>query len=231
MVAAERTDRLTMTDTVRLLPPPTPAAATDLSGLLDRRRSIRRIEDGPITPEFLTRLTEAVQRTPAAFNLAPWHIVVVRDERAAFWEAIEESFRAGLEGERLERYLDRLSGFRGGAGAILVYEDRAVLLRLANDWQISEAQADAFVQQGIGMVQFAIWLALTNDELVTSLQHWEWLVEQRVAEFTGIPGERFKLTAVMPIGYAAEAPRVVERPAPERVISFERFSGHLGFGE
>ena len=106
-----------------------------------------------------------------------------------------------------------------------------MLPHLRDAWQISESQAHAFVQQGIGMVQFAIWLALTNDELVTSLQHWEWLVEQRVAEFTSIPGERFKLTAVMPIGYAAEAPRVVERPAPERVISFERFSGHLGFGE
>lgn len=232
MVAAERSDRPTlMTDTVRLLPPPAVDQTADLSALLDRRRSIRRLADGPISETTLTRLTEAVQRTPAAFNLTPWHVVIVRDERAAFWEEIESGFRAGLSEERLERYLDRLAGFRTGAGALLIYEDTAIIPRLANDWQISEKQASAFVQQGIGMVQLALWLALTNDELVTSLQHWDWLVEDRLAAFTGIPADRYKLTAVLPFGYAAEPPRSVERPAPEHVVSFDRFSGQIRFGE
>jgi predicted oxidoreductase (fatty acid repression mutant protein) len=231
MVAAERSDRHPMTDTVRLLPPPVAEQLVDLSGLLDRRRSIRRLEDGPIGAGTLTRLIEAVQRTPAAFNLQPWHVVIVRDERAAFWDVIEAGFRAGLSDDRLERYLDRLAGFRPGAGAILIYEDRAVLPRLANDWQISDEQASAFVQQGLGMVQLAMWLALTNEDLVTSLQHWDWLVESRLADFTGIPAERYKLSAIMPIGYAAEPPRSVERPSPERVVSFDRFSGQTGFVE
>ncbi len=220
-----------MTDTVRLLPSPVAIPPVDLSGLLDRRRSIRRLEDGPIDAETLNRLIEAVQRTPSAFNLPPWHVVIVRDERAAFWDVVEDGFRAGLSGDRLERYLDRLAGFRPGSGAILIYEDRAILPRLANDWQISEEQASAFVQQSLGMVQLTIWLALTNEHLVTSLQHWEWLIESRLAEFTGIPAERYKLSAVMPIGFAAEAPRSVERPAVELIVSFDRFSGQAGFGE
>lgn len=218
-----------MTDNVRLLPRAADPSA-DLGTLLDRRRSIRRLADGPVSEETLARLSEAVQRTPAAFNLAPWHVVIVREERTSFWDVIEAGFRAGLSAERLERYLDRLAGFRPGAGAILIYEDREVLPRLRDAWQISESQAHAFVQQGIGMVQLALWLALTNDGLVTSLQHWEWLVEERLAEFTGVPEERFKLSAIMPIGYAAEPPRVVERPAVHQVVSFDRYMSLNGSG-
>lgn len=220
-----------MNETVRLLPSPVVAPAADLSSLFERRRSIRRLADGSVSTETLARLTEAVQRTPAAFNLSPWHVVIVRDEREAFWDEVEAGFRAGLTGERLERYLDRLAGFRTGVGAILIYEDVQVLPRLATEWQISEAQAAAFVQQGIGMVQLALWLTLTESDLVTSLQHWEWLVEERLAEFTGVPGERFKLTAVMPFGFAAEPPRTVERPAIGQIVSFDRFGSHLGLVE
>ena len=218
-----------MTDNVRLLPRVAEPPA-DLHTLLEQRRSIRRLADGPVSAETLGRLSEAVQRTPAAFNLAPWHVVIVRDERAAFWDVIEAGFRAGLSEERLERYLDRLAGFRPGSGAILIYEDRSVLPKLRDAWQISDAQAYAFVQQGIGMVQLALWLALTNDGLVTSLQHWEWLVEDRLAEFTEVPTEQFKLSAIMPIGYANEPPRVVERPAAHQVVSFDRYTSLNGSG-
>jgi predicted oxidoreductase (fatty acid repression mutant protein) len=157
-------------------------------------------------------------------------VVIVRDKRAAFWDVVEAGFRAGLSEDRLERYLDRLAGFRPGAGAFLIYEDREVLPRLRDAWQISESQAHAFVQQGIGMVQLSLWLALTNDGLVTSLQHWDWLVEGRLSEFTGVPAERFKLSAIMPIGYAAEPPRVVERPAAHTVVSFDRYVSPNGSG-
>lgn len=218
-----------MTDSVRLLPRPA-EPVNDLATLLEQRRSIRRLVDGPVGQETLTRLGEAVQRTPAAFNLAPWHVVIVRDERAAFWDVIEAGFRAGLSEDRLERYLDRLAGFRDGAGAILIYEDQTVLPKLRDAWQISESQAHAFVQQGIGMVQLALWLALTNDGLATSLQHWDWLVEARLAEFTGIPTDRFKLSAIMPIGFPAEPPRAIERPAVHQVVSFDRYTSMNGSG-
>jgi hypothetical protein len=65
---------------------------------------------------------------------------------------------------------------------------------------------------------------------VTSLQHWEWLAETQITQFTGVPADRFKLAAVMPIGYAAEPPRVVERPAAHQVVSFDRFAALNGSG-
>jgi len=231
MVAAERSGVQTMSDGIRLLPPLAEAPPADLSVLLERRRSIRLLSDGPFDIGIAGRLTDAIRLTPSAYNKPPWHVVIVRDERTAFWETIETSFRDGLSGDRLDRYLVRLDGFRAGVGAILVFEDRAALPELQRAWSLTEAQAHAFVQQGIGMVQLSIWLALTESGLVSSLQHWEWLAERQIGEFTGIPGEQYALAAVMPFGYPEEAPRVVERPAVEQIVSFDRFTNRNGLGE
>lgn len=197
----------------------------DLHTVLDRRRSIRRLEGGPFTPEIRGRLASAVQLTPAAFNLPPWHVVLIHENRADFWDVVEAEFRERLSEDRLARYIERLNGFRPGVAVALVFEDVHVRPRLQESWQISEEQASAFVQQGIGMVQLAIWLSLTGDGLVTSLQHWDWLVEDRLAAFTGLPGDQFKLAAILPIGYAAEAPRPIERTPIDQALSFERWPG------
>lgn len=212
-----------MSETVRLLPRLADESPAGLSSLLERRRSIRRLADGPFDAETLARLTDAIQRTPSAYNQPPWHVVIVRDDRGPFWDSVEDGFRSGLSEDRLERYLDRLTGFRSGVGAILVYENRTAVPVLQEAWQLQESQAVAVVQQGIGMVQLSIWLALTESGLVTSLQHWDWLVERPLADFIGVPRDSYKLAAVMPFGYPAEAPRTVERPPLEQIVSLDRF--------
>jgi predicted oxidoreductase (fatty acid repression mutant protein) len=194
----------------------------DLVSLLERRRSIRRLQSGPFTPEIRDRLLNAIRLTPAAFNLPPWRVVLIHEERDAFWTVIEEGFRAALEGDRLQRYLERLEGFRPGVAIALIYEDLAVQSHLRDAWQISDAQASSFVQQSLGMLQLSIWLSLTADGLVTSLQHWDWLLERQIAEFVGLPRERFRLSAALPIGYPDEPPRPVERVTVEQVVSWER---------
>ncbi len=194
-----------------------------LTDLLARRRSIRRLSDGPLPDGALDRLLTAARLVPAAYNRHAWHVVVVRERRAAFWTEVEVAFRDGLEGERLERYLGRLDGFRGGVGAILIYEDRPAVEEMRAATGIDVDQARAFTEQALGMVQLAIWLAAVAEGLATSLQHWEALIEDRAAAFLDLPRDRFRLTAVMPLGYPAEEPRPVTGSAVHRVISLETF--------
>ena len=194
-----------------------------LTDLLARRRSIRRLRDGPLADEVLDRLLTAARLVPAAYNRHPWHVVVVRERRAAFWSEVDAAFRDGLEGERLERYLGRLDGFRGGVGAILIYEDRRAVEEMRVATRIDVDQARAFTEQALGMVQLAIWLAAVAEGLATSLQHWEALIEGRAASFLKLPRDRFRLTAVMPLGYPAEEPRPVARSDANHVISLETF--------
>jgi predicted oxidoreductase (fatty acid repression mutant protein) len=196
-----------------------------LLSLLERRRSIRRLESGPFDRQMQERILEAVRLTPAAFSLPSWHVVLVHEERGAFWDAVEAVFREKLSVDRLERYLDRLAGFRRGVGVALIYEDLEVRTAIAEGYQVSLDQATSFAEQGLGMVQLALWLQLTAEGLVTSLQHWDWLLENELADFLGLPAERYRLVAAMPIGYAAEPPREVAKPAVEQIASRDRFNG------
>lgn len=201
------------------------ASANDIYTLLANRRSIRRLLDGPYSDEIQQRIEEAIRLTPSAYNLPAFHVIVVRERRAEFWAEIEAAYRERLDGDRLERYLQRLDAFRSGVGAIAIYEDRTVQPRLRDDWNLSDDHARSFVHQALGMVQLAIWLALTSEGLVTSLQHWDWLVQDRLERFFDLPAGRFHLTAVMPFGYAGEAPRQNEPIYLERVVSRDRFNG------
>ncbi len=209
------------------LTPATDGAAT-LEDLLRQRRTIRRLGDGPLPDGALARIATAAHRVPAAYGRPAWHVVVVRESRAAFWDAVEAAFRERLEPERLARYLDRLDGFRAGAGAVLVYEDRLAVEASHAANGVTPEQAAAFAQQGLGMVQFALWLALVAEGLATSLQHWEWLVEDRLADLLGVPADRYRLAATMPFGFTAEEPRPAADTAP--VVSFERFAGPDSLG-
>ncbi len=199
--------------------------ADGLLSLLERRRSIRRLQPGPFSEASLQRILEAIRLTPAAYNLPPWHVVLVHQERAAFWELVERAFLERLEGDRLERYLDRLAGFRSGVAVALVYENVSVRRQLAEAWQISIEEAGGYAEQGLGMVQLALWLALTAEGLVASLQHWDWLIEEPLIDFVRLPADRYRLVATMPIGHADEPPRPTERIPIGRITSRDRFAG------
>lgn len=191
--------------------------------LLAKRRSIRKLRSGPFSRAARERLYEAVRLTPAAYNLPPWRAVFIDERREEFWDVIESAFRAGLSGDRLGRFLSRLEGYRGGLGAALFYEDLTVHDRLKEAWSLTDAQTAAFIQQSLGMAQLALWLALTQEGLASSLQHWDWLVERQVGEFLGLsPAER-RLAVVMPFGYPNEAPRETEPIELHHVIAVDRF--------
>lgn len=190
-----------------------PTAGDTLHALLRDRRSIRRVSPGPFPDASRQRLLDAVRLTPAAYNLPPWHVVLVHERREELWSEVEAGFREHLSGDRLERYLVRLDGFRTGVAVALVLADGRVARALREEKGVSPQTATEFVQQALGMVQLALWLAITAEGLVSSLQHWDDLIGDRMARFCGLAPQDFHLAATMPIGYAAEEPRLIERAA------------------
>jgi predicted oxidoreductase (fatty acid repression mutant protein) len=188
-----------------------------LQAILAERRSIRRLRAGSFPLEMRERLLEAVRLAPAAYNLPPWRVVLVHERREALWAEVERGFRETLAGDQLERYLDRMQGFAAGVAVALVFADRGVERELREGKGASAEVAASFVQQALGMVQLSLWLAVTAEGMATSLQHWDHLVGPRLARFAGLPEAQFALAATMPIGYADEEPRGIERAAAERV--------------
>jgi predicted oxidoreductase (fatty acid repression mutant protein) len=195
-----------------------------LADLMARRRSIRQLRDGSLPRGALARIVAAARSVPAAYNRPPWHIVVVHERSGGFWDVVEAAFRDRLGGDRLARYLDRLAGFRGGVGAVLVYEDRTAVEEMRQACGIDHDQARAYSEQGLGMVQLALWLAIVAEGLGASLQHWEALIEDRVAAFLGLPADRFRLAATMPLGFPAEEPRPAQPPDAWQVVSLDAYA-------
>jgi predicted oxidoreductase (fatty acid repression mutant protein) len=195
------------------LPPPASRlpAVESLLEVMERRRSVRRLRSGPFTDEMLDRLLEAVRLTPSSYNLPPWRVVLVTERRQELWDEIEQGFRETLSEDRLERYLQRLDGFRDGVAVALVFVDRDVERELRGRGLEPEV-AQSFVLQALGMVQYGLWLAITAEGLVASLQHWDHLVGPRLAHFAALPADQFALIATIPIGYAAEEPPPIARP-------------------
>lgn len=196
-------------------------AALALQSILAERRSIRRLRPGPFTDEMRGRLLEAVRLTPAAYNLPPWRVVLIHGRREALWAEVERGFRETLDGEQLARYLDRVRGFAGGVAVALVFADNGVERMVREEKGASDAVAASFVHQALGMVQLALWLAVTAEGMVASLQHWDHLIGPRLARFAGLPEAEIALVATMPIGYADEEPRVVERVAAARICAVD----------
>lgn len=202
-------------------PPPAPREAHALQTVFQNRRSIRRLQDGPFTPAMRQRVLEAVRLTPAAYNLPPWRVVLVHERREETWAQIEVAFRDHLDGERLERNLSRLAGFRPGVALALIFEDLRVGRALREEKGASDELATQFVQQALGMVQLSLWLALTAEGLSSSLQHWEAFLTDRTEQLSGLPAADFQLAVAMPIGYAAEEPRNIERLATTEVCAVD----------
>lgn len=199
-------------------------ASGGFTDLLQRRRSIRKLRDGPLPPGAIGRIATAASLVPSAFNAPPWHVVITYERRDAFWEIVEAAFRERLSGDRLDRYLARLAGFRRGTGAVLVFEDCAAVESLKVSYQLPAETAQSYGQQAIGMVQLALWLAIVDEGLATSLQHWDALIEDAVSGFLDLPAGRFRLAATMPIGYPDEPPREVDRTDPGSIISLDGFA-------
>lgn len=135
----------------------TAGSAVTLLGLLDARRSTRRLAAGTFTERFFTDLRAAAALTPSAFNSQPWRVVALRERNGAFWDLVEGTIGARLDGDRRERYLARAAGMRGGGMTLLVFED---LARAAPRDGVLPAEARDQAAQGLGMLQLALWLVV-----------------------------------------------------------------------
>jgi predicted oxidoreductase (fatty acid repression mutant protein) len=176
--------------------------AAALMRLFDARRSTRRLTPASFPPDFAADLHAAVRRVPSAFNAQPWRVIALRERNAAFWDVVTETLDACLEGDRRDRYRQRVENMRHGGMTLLVFED---LVRAAPRDGLSASEARDQAAQSIGMAQFALWLTITAHGLTTSLQHWHALIEDVALTFVGLPNEAFRLVAFMPIGMSGEA--------------------------
>ncbi len=186
---------------------------------VQQRRSIRQLTNGHVSDETIRAIMEAGRWSPSAGNSQPARLVVVKERNAALWDFIEQTLRAKLQGEQLQRAVGRLSGYRAGAFTIVFYVDTTITDNTppgmsAEVWKNFEAQA-------MGIMQANVWNAIAAAGLAASNQHINMQIEEELREFLGVPAT-WKSYSIFPVGYAAETPQPGTRMKHEDVIFYEQ---------
>lgn len=186
---------------------------------VQKRRSIRKLASGPVTDEVIRNILEAGRWSPSSNNSQPARLVVVKERQAEFWDFVANTLRQKLQGEQLERALDRIEGYRSGIFTIVFFEDTAIsnnppMPAMAEVWK-------NFAAQAMGIIQANVWNAIAAAGLAASNQHINFQIEDELRDFLGVPAT-WKSYSIFPVGYANETPAEGTRHAHEDVIFYEQ---------
>ncbi|CAK7274569.1 type II nitroreductase [Sporothrix epigloea] len=178
-----------------------PNADTLLELIQGRRSYYALSKDLPISKDRIQDIVKAaIRQVPSSFNSQSNRVVILfGDEHVKFWSIVREALQPFITPETSEKTNTRLALFEASAGSILFYEDQTVV----ENFQIKFASyADRFpgwAQQSDAMLQFALWTALEAEGLGANLQHYNPLVDEKVAATWKIPST-WKLNAQLVFG-------------------------------
>lgn len=191
--------------------------------IVNRRSNYGITAASPISDNELKELIEfVVKHVPSAFNSQSTRIVLLLGENhKRLWEITKEELGKRLSPEQqaaTNRKID--NAFAAGYGTILFYEDEGTVEAFQQQFPTYKDNFPVWSQHTSGMHQFAIWTLLLDAGLGASLQHYNPLIDQSVANEWGI-SPKWKLVAQMPFGVAQ--PVTAEKqviPLNERVLVF-----------
>lgn len=189
------------------IPEPTP-----FQKLVRGRRSIRRFLETPVERDQVLACLEAARRAPSAHNAQPWRFLVVDDP----------SVKAGLAASAFSGIY---SGSKFAARAPVVIVMLAKLDLVANRLG-SRLQGVPyhFVDMGIAGEH----IALQAEEFGLATCWMGWFHVRKLRKFLQIP-KKFKIVAMMPLGYAEKRPtREPPRRTLREIVSFNRMGSEEG---
>lgn len=185
-----------------------------LQKLAEKRRSIYALSNQlPVSNDEIVNLVEhAVLHTPSAFNSQSTRIVVLfGEDHKKLWDITEETLKVIVgDDEKFQGTKDKIAGFRAGAGTVLFFEDKGVV---RNMQEVASLYADKFpiwAHQTSAMHQYIIWTALASLDIGANLQHYNPVIDQRVADAWDIADD-WELNAQMVFG-------AIEQPAGDKAF-------------
>jgi len=172
------------------------------SNLIQQRRTIYSLGSTPAISEARIEelVAHAVKHVPSAFNSQSARVVVLFDDaHHKLWSITKENLRQIVPAENFAPTEGKINAFDAGAGTVLFFEDQSVVEHLMNKVPLYAKNFPVWSEQSSGMLQFAIWTALAEHGVGASLQHYNEVIADDVAEYFEIPSI-WKLIAQMPFG-------------------------------
>ena len=156
--------------------------------------------------ELIEVIQNAIKQAPSAFNSQTSRaLILFGQESDDFWNKIAYSeLEKVTPAEAFENTKAKLASFAAGIGTILLFEDQDVIKNLEENFPLYADNFQPWSEQAHGIALYATWLALTEQNISMSVQHYNPLVDAQVAAKYDLPAN-WKLRAQIPFG-SIEAP-------------------------
>ncbi|WP_293986874.1 nitroreductase family protein [uncultured Megasphaera sp.] len=167
---------------------------------------------------IIKTVEDMVREVPSAFNMQSGKVVVAFGEtHDAIWKITMDTLRKIVPPANFAATEAKINCFAAAYGTVLYFDDTAIVDKMAAQFPLYAKNFPIWAQQANGMMQFAIWTALTDLGLGVNVQHYNPLIDDDVKKLTGVP-DSWQLIAQMPFGAPTEAPKpIVKVPIEERV--------------
>lgn len=183
---------------------------------IKQRRTIYAVgKNVALTPEQIESvIKEAVNHSPSAFNSQTSRIVTLFGEsHLQFWNIVRETLRKIVPEAAFEGTNTKINSFAAGYGTVLFYEDQDVVKALQEQFALYADNFPVWSEHSSAIAQFAVWTALSEQNIGASLQHYNPIVDAEIAEIFDIPAN-WKLRAQLVFGS-------IEAPAGEKTFMAE----------
>lgn len=150
-----------------------------------------------------------VKYAPSAFNMPTTNLIVAFGEKhRQIWQAAKDVLTEKLQKKQdtLEAALAKIDRFSKAMGTVLYYEDREVIDELKDTYAMYAESFSVWSMQASGMLQFAVWTALADNDIGANLQHYNPLIDDKMKELFAVP-DTWKLVAQMPFGSIEKQPQ------------------------
>ena len=183
---------------------------------IKQRRTIYAVgKNVALTPEQIESvIKEAVNHSPSAFNSQTSRIVTLFGEsHLQFWNVVRETLRKIVPDAAFEGTNAKINSFAAGYDTVLFYEDQDVVKSLQEQFALYADNFPVWSEHSSAIAQFAVWTALSEQNIGASLQHYNPIVDAEIAEIFDIPAN-WKLRAQLVFGS-------IEAPAGEKTFMAE----------
>ncbi|SPQ21273.1 a5f9d116-f280-4aba-90a4-b8166b1e14ee [Thermothielavioides terrestris] len=192
--------------------------------LVKARRSIYALNKTlPVDKARIQSLVEdAVQHVPSSFNSQSNRVVVLFGaEHDKLWDITTDVLKGIVPADQWEATATRMAGFKAGAGTVLFFEDQTVVESLQTKFALYADRFPVWAGHTSAMLQFVLWTTLEAEGLGASLQHYNPLIDAKVAEEWKLPAT-WKLTAQLVFGGRAsnELPEKTFEPLETKLKVF-----------
>ena len=169
--------------------------------------------------EVLEIIDNAVKYSPSAFNSQTAHaVVLLGDNHQKLWDITFEELGKFLPNEDAKTATKaKLDGFAAAYGTILFFEDHDVVKGLQEQFPSYADNFPIWSEQSTGIASFAVWNALAEAGVGANIQHYNPVIDERVAKEWNIPAN-LVLRAQMPFGEIVGEPAPIERKSRVRVV-------------